>query len=250
MDWPLVGRDDEREELCSLVEGGEGRPAVLTGRAGVGKTYLLCAVLADLTERGHHTELIKASLAASRVPLGAFAHLVSDRAPGLAGDHLALMRHTVDGRPGVAVREVATGRLLHRRRLRGRRQVPGRRRRLPHRARDRGTAGRDRLDGRLLAANTVSGDQERVARLERAIEHRNRLVGELGSELERLQAATDRAERRAQRLQEELDDARSALRHAERKLDMVYESETWRVGEALLRVPKAIRDCIGGGRSG
>ena len=43
---------------------------------------------------------------------------------------------------------------------------------------------------------------------------------------------------------EELQAAKAELERAERKLDEVYDSETWRVGEAILRAPKAIRGLI------
>lgn len=92
MGWPLVGRDHERERLRQLVAERTRRSAVLTGPPGVGKTYLLRTLLREMVERGRHVELVKASGATSRVPLGAFAHLLSDLAGDPPDDQLGLLR--------------------------------------------------------------------------------------------------------------------------------------------------------------
>ena len=68
--WPLVGRDAERAEIETLLTDDHARGVVLAGPAGVGKTHLARAI----TERDDMVVCnVRATRAAGRVPLGAFA---------------------------------------------------------------------------------------------------------------------------------------------------------------------------------
>lgn len=95
--WPLVGRDDELDELRTAVEG-TGAGVVMIGTGGVGRTRLAreAAALADAGGRPVH--LVAASSAAAAVPLGALAHLIP-AAPAGAGD-AQLLQHAVDALAG------------------------------------------------------------------------------------------------------------------------------------------------------
>jgi hypothetical protein len=72
--WPLVGRGDE-VDLAARARR-RGRAVVLAGAAGVGKTRLARAALADATAEGRPTRWVAATRSARTVPLGAFAHLL------------------------------------------------------------------------------------------------------------------------------------------------------------------------------
>ena len=76
--WPLVGRTRELELIAGLVRGGEHSGVVITGPAGVGKSWLAAAGLASAAAAGLPTARIAGSNAASRIPLGALAPLLPD----------------------------------------------------------------------------------------------------------------------------------------------------------------------------
>jgi hypothetical protein len=82
--WPLVGREDELAELLRLLAsngepGGEPRGAAVFGDAGVGKTRLVSEAVDARRADGVAAELVRATEAASHIPLGSLAHLL---APG------------------------------------------------------------------------------------------------------------------------------------------------------------------------
>ncbi|MET1003063.1 MAG: LuxR C-terminal-related transcriptional regulator [Acidimicrobiia bacterium] len=68
--WPLVGRESERAEIEALLEDANARGVVIAGPAGVGKTHLARAIVA---QEGASVVNVRATRAAGRVPLGAFA---------------------------------------------------------------------------------------------------------------------------------------------------------------------------------
>lgn len=76
--WPLVGRDDELADLRRLMGSGrETKGAAVFGEAGVGKTRLVMeSVDASLDERTT-VEWVRATAAASKIPLGAVTHLLA-----------------------------------------------------------------------------------------------------------------------------------------------------------------------------
>ena len=80
--WPLVGRDDEVAELQRLLGSGrEPRGVAVFGDAGVGKTRLVSEAVDARRADGVAAELVRATEAASHIPLGSLAHLL---APGHA----------------------------------------------------------------------------------------------------------------------------------------------------------------------
>jgi DNA-binding CsgD family transcriptional regulator len=72
--WPLVGRGDEVALASQALR--RRRAVVLAGAAGVGKTRLARAALAQAEAAGSTTRWVAATRSAGTVPLGAFAHLV------------------------------------------------------------------------------------------------------------------------------------------------------------------------------
>lgn len=93
--WPVVGRhglvDEVRRQLTTTPRAG----VALTGPAGVGKTRLAQAVVAELGVDGFASEWITGSETSRDIPLAAFAHLLPtprDDAP--AHDVLDLLRRT------------------------------------------------------------------------------------------------------------------------------------------------------------
>jgi DNA-binding CsgD family transcriptional regulator/tetratricopeptide (TPR) repeat protein/type II secretory pathway predicted ATPase ExeA len=72
--WPLVGRGDEVALAAQALR--RRRVVVLAGAAGVGKTRLARAALAQAEAGGSTTRWVAATRSAGTVPLGAFAHLV------------------------------------------------------------------------------------------------------------------------------------------------------------------------------
>lgn len=85
-DWPLVGRAGELSSLCLALRRADARGAVVAGGAGVGRTRLAMAVLAEAEARGHPTAWVVATQAAASVPLGAFAALLpSSASPSASG---------------------------------------------------------------------------------------------------------------------------------------------------------------------
>jgi DNA-binding CsgD family transcriptional regulator/tetratricopeptide (TPR) repeat protein len=80
--WPLVGRNEEMAAIRRALADSEVCGLLLTGRAGVGKTRLARAALAELAAAGAQTFWVRATASASAIPLGAVAHLL----PAGAGD--------------------------------------------------------------------------------------------------------------------------------------------------------------------
>jgi DNA-binding CsgD family transcriptional regulator len=106
--WPMVGRQDERALVLSMMNRTTGGSAVLAGGPGVGKTRLAAAVLDELAEQGYVVERLVGSRAASRIPLGAIGTLVARRDPaegsGILQTMAAVQRslhEQADGRPVV-----------------------------------------------------------------------------------------------------------------------------------------------------
>ncbi|MGH9158250.1 MAG: AAA family ATPase, partial [Acidimicrobiales bacterium] len=91
-DWPLVGRAEQLRQMRTLIgqPGQPGRPGqpgqlgqlgnslLLAGPAGVGKTRLAQEFLAMARQAGWATERVRATRAASELPLGAFAPLLPE----------------------------------------------------------------------------------------------------------------------------------------------------------------------------
>jgi DNA-binding CsgD family transcriptional regulator/tetratricopeptide (TPR) repeat protein len=76
--WPLVGRVEELDLISRCVTRRAGpRGVVLAGAAGVGKTRLAREAVHRAAGRGVVTRWVAATESARRLPLGAFAGLVS-----------------------------------------------------------------------------------------------------------------------------------------------------------------------------
>ena len=71
-EWPLVGRGEEVELLRRLRGSPPRASAVIRGPAGVGKSRLARAVLAEAAEEGWGTLSIRASTGFAGMPLGPF----------------------------------------------------------------------------------------------------------------------------------------------------------------------------------
>ncbi|MFD3330483.1 LuxR C-terminal-related transcriptional regulator [Streptomyces sp. NPDC058701] len=78
--WPMVGRDDEIEELKSAWGNGRNRILIVSGPAGVGKSRLVDEFLGLLSAQGVSCQRVVATVSAAAVPLGALAHLIPDGA--------------------------------------------------------------------------------------------------------------------------------------------------------------------------
>jgi DNA-binding CsgD family transcriptional regulator len=72
--WPLVGRGDELALALDALR--RRRAVVFAGAAGVGKTRLARAALAQMESEGAQVRWVTATRSARTMPLGAFAHLV------------------------------------------------------------------------------------------------------------------------------------------------------------------------------
>jgi DNA-binding CsgD family transcriptional regulator len=103
-DWPLVGRAGELSLLCLALRRADARCAVVAGGAGVGRTRLARAALAEAEARGHTTTWVVASQAAASVPLGAFAALLppSTSLPASRLELLHDLAAAITGRGGTA----------------------------------------------------------------------------------------------------------------------------------------------------
>jgi DNA-binding CsgD family transcriptional regulator len=78
--WPLVGRDAEMAEIRAALGAERGpRGVAVFGDAGVGKTRLVSEAVEEQRAAGTTVEWVRATEAASGIPLGSFAHL---RSPG------------------------------------------------------------------------------------------------------------------------------------------------------------------------
>jgi DNA-binding CsgD family transcriptional regulator len=85
--WPLVGRDSERQQLDALLRDPAARGVVLTGPPGVGKTRLATDVVDG---SGRRVIRVSATRAAATIPLGAFAPYLPARGLGDTPDQSAL----------------------------------------------------------------------------------------------------------------------------------------------------------------
>ena len=72
--WPLVGREVERATAANAIRSG--RPLVVWGPGGVGKTRLLRAIADDARGDGWSVRTATGTVSASGIPLGAVAHFV------------------------------------------------------------------------------------------------------------------------------------------------------------------------------
>ncbi|MEV0406082.1 LuxR C-terminal-related transcriptional regulator [Actinoallomurus sp. NPDC050550] len=97
---PLVGRGAQLGRVRSLLTGASARGVVVAGAPGVGKTRLAAEVIAALDPARFTVVRAQATLAASALPYGSFAHLLpagpvsGDRpdGPGWAADALLARR--------------------------------------------------------------------------------------------------------------------------------------------------------------
>lgn len=74
MHWPLTGRDSEVSVALGAVRAG--RPVMIRGQGGVGKTRLLRAVAEAATAEGWQIRFGVGTETARAIPLGAVAHII------------------------------------------------------------------------------------------------------------------------------------------------------------------------------
>ena len=105
-EWPLVGRDEQREVIDTVLAAEPARSVVVAGPAGVGRTRLLHEALAVARHRGRPVRWVAATSTAAGVPLGALAPLL----PALetASGGLAMLQRAADalGEGGSGTRPV------------------------------------------------------------------------------------------------------------------------------------------------
>ena len=75
--WPLIGRAHELEWIAAARAAGASG-VVLAGGAGVGKSRLARAALAQAEQSGAVTLWVPATRSAASVPLGAFAGVIPE----------------------------------------------------------------------------------------------------------------------------------------------------------------------------
>ena len=75
--WPLIGRTHELEWIAA-AQAASKSGIVLVGGAGVGKSRLARAALAEAEQRGAATVWVQATRSAASVPLGAFAGVIPE----------------------------------------------------------------------------------------------------------------------------------------------------------------------------
>lgn len=88
--WPFVGRSLERTLMNETLRTGRVG-VVLSGPAGVGKTYLAQETLREAEQQGCSIAWVVATKSAASVPLGAFTHLLPQLPTGSLG-RLDLLR--------------------------------------------------------------------------------------------------------------------------------------------------------------
>src|SRR5215467_13122345 len=93
--WPLVGRDAELASVRGAL--ADGRGAVLSGPAGVGKSRLLAEAVALASGPDTVAVTVRASRSAAALPLGAFAPVLD---PGRPSHSLATARQDLLARAG------------------------------------------------------------------------------------------------------------------------------------------------------
>ncbi|GAA4604045.1 LuxR C-terminal-related transcriptional regulator [Actinoallomurus liliacearum] len=81
---PFVGRGAQLDKVRALLTHGTARGVVIVGAPGVGKTRLAAEVIAELDPARFTVVRAQATLAASALPYGAFAHLLPP-GPGAGG---------------------------------------------------------------------------------------------------------------------------------------------------------------------
>jgi DNA-binding CsgD family transcriptional regulator len=77
--WPLVGRTSELDLIVERLEGQVSACLVVAGVAGVGKSRLLREVAAHAGQRGWTVHTVVGTRAASTIPFGAVASLLTGR---------------------------------------------------------------------------------------------------------------------------------------------------------------------------
>lgn len=92
--WPHVGREWELEEITRLLRRDDARGVALIGGAGVGKTRLARAAVANLVANGFTAEWVLAAEGTRDVPLGAMAHLLPPGDPDRGENLHDLLRLT------------------------------------------------------------------------------------------------------------------------------------------------------------
>lgn len=100
-DWPLVGRSRQLVEVADALADPDTTGIVITGDAGVGKTRLARHAVTVARDAGFAEATVRATTAASTIPLGAFAPLVGDAGSGSAAA-LDAARRAVGDRSGGA----------------------------------------------------------------------------------------------------------------------------------------------------
>ena len=97
--WPLISRADELEQIAAAQAAGT-TGVVLAGGAGVGKSRLARAALAQAEQRGAVTVWVQATRSAASVPLGAFAGVIPEEVG--SDDLFELLRRSATAISGLA----------------------------------------------------------------------------------------------------------------------------------------------------
>jgi DNA-binding CsgD family transcriptional regulator len=97
--WPLIGRAHEIEWIAAARAAGASG-VVLAGGAGVGKSRLARAALAQAEQRGAVTVWVQATRSAASVPLGAFAGVIPEEVG--SDDLFELLRRSAAAISGLA----------------------------------------------------------------------------------------------------------------------------------------------------
>lgn len=90
-EWPLVGRDDEIEDIREALLDDECRGVILIGESGVGKTALAQSIARDL-EDTFELVYLRGSALASKMPYGAMSFVLSDLDDAIVDNPLMLLR--------------------------------------------------------------------------------------------------------------------------------------------------------------
>jgi len=101
--WPLIGRDEELEQIASVRTSGACPAAVVLAPAGVGKSRLVRAAVAAAADAGAMVCWVQGTRSAAAVPLAACAEMLPPDAR--ADDPLLQLRRTAR-----TLREQAAGR--------------------------------------------------------------------------------------------------------------------------------------------
>ena len=89
--WPLVGRDQEIDEVTGLIGNNAYRGVALAGKPGVGKSRLAREAIRAAADAGWTVRRAAATATSRSIPLGAFAQWTDD----FEGAPLALARRVI-----------------------------------------------------------------------------------------------------------------------------------------------------------